>query len=67
MQESEIDPAFSSGIAKNAIADFFGLVKDKFKRVITKKVLLYIRTIFQNTYIIENFKSELVEMPKDDL
>jgi len=49
LQESEIEPAFSSDIAKNAIADFFGLVKDKFKRVITKKVLLYIRTIFQNT------------------
>jgi hypothetical protein len=50
--ETEINPTFSSGIAKNAISDFFGLVKDKFKKVITKKILLYIRSIFQNTYII---------------
>jgi hypothetical protein len=65
--ESEIDPSFSSGIAKNVIADFFGLVKDKFKRVITKKLLLYIRSIFQNTYIVEHFKNELVELSKNHL
>lgn len=64
---SSVDPSFSSGIAKNIIADFFGLVKDKFKRVITKKLLLYIRSVFQNTHILEHFKSELVEMSEGNL
>lgn len=65
--ESQIDSTFSSGIAKNVITDFFGLVKEKFKRVITKKILLFIRSAFQNTYIIEHFKAELIELSKENL
>ena len=62
-----LDVSLTSGIAKNIIVEFFGLVKDKFKRVIIKKLLMFIRNIFQNTYIIESFKSHLVEQPKSNL
>ena len=56
----QIDSSFTSGIAKHVISDFFGLVKEKFKKIIARKILLFIKSLFQNTYIVENFKYFLV-------
>jgi hypothetical protein len=67
LKELEIDPTISSGIAKKTIVEFYGLIKDKFKRVMIKKLLLFIRSIFQNTYLIETFKLILVELEESRL
>ena len=67
LKEGEIDSGISSGIAKKTIIDFFGIVKDKFKRVIVKKMLLFIRSIFQSSPFIETFKLTLVEMSSFEL
>jgi hypothetical protein len=41
-----IDGIFTSGIAKNIILDFYGLVKDKFRRVLIKKIFLFLQITY---------------------
>jgi hypothetical protein len=60
LDTKQIDSSFTSGIAKHVISDFFGLVKEKFKKIIARKILLFIKSLFQNTHIIEHLKSFLV-------
>jgi hypothetical protein len=66
-REAEMDPSISSGIAKHTIVEFFGLVKDKFKRVVIKKMLLFIRSMVQNTHFVEIFKLTIVELQAHEL
>lgn len=63
----ELDSSITSGIAKSTIVEFFGLVKDKFKRVVIKKMMLFIRGIFNNTHFVEHFKLTLVELLPHEL
>ena len=63
----QVDSSVSSGIAKKVIVEFFGLIKGKFKKVMIKKLLLFIQSIFQNSDFVQTFKMTLVEMGSQNL
>ena len=62
-----IHPSYRHGIAKNVTTEFFGLVKDKFKRILAKKILLFIRALLSNSSIVQSYKATLSELSSDDL
>lgn len=56
---NSIESMLTSGIAKNQISIFYGLIKDKLKRNIARKLFLFFKLTFQSTKFVAGFKNYL--------
>lgn len=54
-----IDGMVTSGIAKNQISVFYGLIKDKLKRNIARKIFLFLKLTYQSKRFVSGFKNYL--------
>ncbi len=59
---NSISPILTSGIAKNQVSIFYGLVKDKLKRNIVRKVFLFFKLTFESKRFVEGFKTYLTRI-----
>lgn len=57
-----ISPILTSGIARNQVAIFYGLVKDKLKRNIVRKLFLFFKLTFESKRFVEGFKTYLTTL-----
>jgi hypothetical protein len=49
----------TSGIARNQVAIFYGLVKDKLKRNVVRKLFLFFKLTYESKRFVEGFKNYL--------
>jgi hypothetical protein len=57
-----IEPILTSGIAKNQISVFYGLIKDKLKKNIAKKMFLFFKLTYQSKKFVAGFKNYLASI-----
>jgi hypothetical protein len=63
---NSIDSIISSGIAKNQISIFYGLIKDKLKKNIARKIYLFVKLTFQSKKFISLFQNYLTIIRVDN-
>lgn len=63
---NSIDSMITSGIAKNQISIFYGLIKDKLKKNIARKIFLFIKLTYQSKLFINQFKNYLTIIRDDN-
>jgi hypothetical protein len=63
---NSVDANITSGIAKNQISIFYGLIKDKLKKNIARKIFLFIKLTYQSKKFVSLFKNYLSSVTEDD-
>ena len=61
-----VDLNITSGIAKNQISIFYGLIKDKLKKNIVRKIFLFIKLTYQSKKFVSFFKNYLSSVAENN-
>ena len=64
---NSIDKSLTSGIAKNQLAVFYGLIKDKLKRNIARKIFLFLKLSYQSKKFVQGFKNYLTSIDEKEM